>query len=282
MNIALLAFDLDGTTITQHQYLPQENRLALEDAAAQGILLVPRLWPDEGLPPDGNHLPAGGALRHHRQRRRRLRLGHRGSGVAALIPMKRPGRSRRCWRSTTCLWSTTARARPPPARATRSVPSPTSACRRASVTSWIRTTAWCPALGGPPPGERPPAGENQPALSCLPRPCARRSGSAGGPGRPGPHLLHPGQHRGQRPRRRQGQRPGGPWRSALGIPREKVMAPGRQRQRRDHAPIRRRCPWPWGTAPQRPKPPPGSSPPPTTRTAWPRPSGSTPSRKQQK
>ncbi|MFR6279039.1 MAG: HAD family hydrolase, partial [Acutalibacter sp.] len=41
MNIALLAFDLDGTTITQHQYLPQENRLALEDAAAQGILLVP-------------------------------------------------------------------------------------------------------------------------------------------------------------------------------------------------------------------------------------------------
>ena len=46
------------------------------------------------------------------------------------------------------MWSTTARARPPPARATRSVPSPTSACRRASVTSWIRTTAWCPALGG--------------------------------------------------------------------------------------------------------------------------------------
>lgn len=43
MNIALLAFDLDGTTITQHQYLPQENRLALEDAAAQGILLVPPL-----------------------------------------------------------------------------------------------------------------------------------------------------------------------------------------------------------------------------------------------
>lgn len=41
MNIALLAFDLDGTTITQHQYLPQENRLALEDAAVQGILLVP-------------------------------------------------------------------------------------------------------------------------------------------------------------------------------------------------------------------------------------------------
>ena len=41
MNIALLAFDLDGTTIPQHQYLPQENRLALEDAAAQGILLVP-------------------------------------------------------------------------------------------------------------------------------------------------------------------------------------------------------------------------------------------------
>ena len=41
MNIALLAFDLAVTTITQHQYLPQENRLALEDAAAQGILLVP-------------------------------------------------------------------------------------------------------------------------------------------------------------------------------------------------------------------------------------------------
>lgn len=41
MNIALIAFDLDGTTIVQHKYLPQANRLALEEAARQGAVLVP-------------------------------------------------------------------------------------------------------------------------------------------------------------------------------------------------------------------------------------------------
>ena len=41
MTIKLLAFDLDGTAILNHKELPEENRQALEDAAAQGILLVP-------------------------------------------------------------------------------------------------------------------------------------------------------------------------------------------------------------------------------------------------
>ena len=41
MDIQLIAFDLDGTTLTQHKTISQENRRALEDAARQGILLVP-------------------------------------------------------------------------------------------------------------------------------------------------------------------------------------------------------------------------------------------------
>lgn len=39
--IKLLAFDLDGTTITEHKYLSEENREALRLAAEQGVELVP-------------------------------------------------------------------------------------------------------------------------------------------------------------------------------------------------------------------------------------------------
>ena len=40
-DIKLLAFDLDGTTITQHKYLSRENREALVRAQERGVLLVP-------------------------------------------------------------------------------------------------------------------------------------------------------------------------------------------------------------------------------------------------
>ena len=39
--IRLFAFDLDGTTITEHRYLSPENRRALLAAAEQGVELVP-------------------------------------------------------------------------------------------------------------------------------------------------------------------------------------------------------------------------------------------------
>lgn len=41
MEIKLLAFDLDGTTITQHRYLSRENREALIRAGERGVVLVP-------------------------------------------------------------------------------------------------------------------------------------------------------------------------------------------------------------------------------------------------
>lgn len=37
----LLAFDLDGTTITEHKYLSEGNRTALLEAAERGVILVP-------------------------------------------------------------------------------------------------------------------------------------------------------------------------------------------------------------------------------------------------
>lgn len=39
--IKLLAFDLDGTTLTEHKFLSRGNREALEQAAALGVVLVP-------------------------------------------------------------------------------------------------------------------------------------------------------------------------------------------------------------------------------------------------
>lgn len=39
--IKLLAFDLDGTTITEHQYLSKGNEKALLKAAQKGVILVP-------------------------------------------------------------------------------------------------------------------------------------------------------------------------------------------------------------------------------------------------
>lgn len=41
MTIALVAFDLDGTALTEHKYLSPGNRQALEEAARRGIVLVP-------------------------------------------------------------------------------------------------------------------------------------------------------------------------------------------------------------------------------------------------
>ena len=41
MEIKLLAFDLDGTTIVKHSALPEANRQALLAAAEQGVILVP-------------------------------------------------------------------------------------------------------------------------------------------------------------------------------------------------------------------------------------------------
>lgn len=41
MNIKLIAFDLDGTTITEHKYLSERNRRALERAGEKGVYLVP-------------------------------------------------------------------------------------------------------------------------------------------------------------------------------------------------------------------------------------------------
>ena len=39
--VKLLAFDLDGTTITEHKYLSPGNRAALVRARAAGVELVP-------------------------------------------------------------------------------------------------------------------------------------------------------------------------------------------------------------------------------------------------
>ena len=52
MAIRLLAFDLDGTTITEHQYLSNRNRDALIRAAEQGILLVPATGRMRGFIPE--------------------------------------------------------------------------------------------------------------------------------------------------------------------------------------------------------------------------------------
>ena len=41
MDIKLIAFDLDGTTITEHKYLSERNRRALERAGEAGVQLVP-------------------------------------------------------------------------------------------------------------------------------------------------------------------------------------------------------------------------------------------------
>ncbi len=41
MDIKLLAFDLDGTSIIDHKYLPSENREALIKAREKGVILVP-------------------------------------------------------------------------------------------------------------------------------------------------------------------------------------------------------------------------------------------------
>ena len=41
MNIKILAFDLDGTTVVGHKDMPEENKIALTEAEAKGVYLVP-------------------------------------------------------------------------------------------------------------------------------------------------------------------------------------------------------------------------------------------------
>lgn len=41
MDIKILAFDLDGTTLVNHSVLPEDNRIALERAHEKGVQLVP-------------------------------------------------------------------------------------------------------------------------------------------------------------------------------------------------------------------------------------------------
>lgn len=56
--IRLLAFDLDGTTITQHKYLSPENREALIQAGRRGVVLVPATGRMRAfLPPEITGLP---------------------------------------------------------------------------------------------------------------------------------------------------------------------------------------------------------------------------------
>lgn len=58
MAIALVAFDLDGTTLTEHKYLSEGNRKALEEAARRGVILVPASGRmKDFLPPEITGLP---------------------------------------------------------------------------------------------------------------------------------------------------------------------------------------------------------------------------------
>jgi Cof subfamily protein (haloacid dehalogenase superfamily) len=58
MAIALVAFDLDGTTLTEHKYLSEGNRQALEEAARRGVILVPASGRmKDFLPPEITGLP---------------------------------------------------------------------------------------------------------------------------------------------------------------------------------------------------------------------------------
>ena len=41
MDIKILAFDLDGTTVVGHKDMPEENKIALTEAEAKGVYLVP-------------------------------------------------------------------------------------------------------------------------------------------------------------------------------------------------------------------------------------------------
>lgn len=50
--IRLLAFDLDGTTITEHKYLSPENRKALIAAGQRGVCLVPATGRMRGFVPE--------------------------------------------------------------------------------------------------------------------------------------------------------------------------------------------------------------------------------------
>lgn len=58
MPIQLIAFDLDGTTIIQHKFLPPQNRQALMDAAQRGVILVPASGRmKDFIPPEITSLP---------------------------------------------------------------------------------------------------------------------------------------------------------------------------------------------------------------------------------
>ena len=58
MSIQLIAFDLDGTALTEHKYLSQGNRQALEEAARKGAALVPASGRmKDFLPPEITSIP---------------------------------------------------------------------------------------------------------------------------------------------------------------------------------------------------------------------------------
>ena len=41
MDVRLIAFDLDGTTLVRHQFISEANQRALREAARRGMVLVP-------------------------------------------------------------------------------------------------------------------------------------------------------------------------------------------------------------------------------------------------
>ena len=41
MDVRLIAFDLDGTTLVRHQFISEANQRALREAARRGMALVP-------------------------------------------------------------------------------------------------------------------------------------------------------------------------------------------------------------------------------------------------
>ena len=58
MNCRLIAFDLDGTLLDNDKHIPEENLLALHEAAERGVILAPatgRIL--RGIPSELRELP---------------------------------------------------------------------------------------------------------------------------------------------------------------------------------------------------------------------------------
>lgn len=83
MNYKLIAFDLDGTLLDEEKHVPEENNLALREAAERGVLLVPatgRIL--RGIPEEVLRLPSlryfilsNGAAVYDAQERRTVARG---------------------------------------------------------------------------------------------------------------------------------------------------------------------------------------------------------------